>query len=268
VPTHHLLFGFSIWGLEGLYADKAEGISAVADAAYHTLESGAHGITDEILARVKGTSLRWVLQCYPMTVADADVAFRRAREMDALLVNAHAGTAGMSVDASVDFAERLYDLADKAGVRLLLETHRGRMTQDLFRMAEVCERVKRLQLTLDVSHFVVAEERPGPVGDLRERLEPLLDRVGMIHGRISNGEQIQVDVGDGSGELAQSYAALWAEAMKRWRLRNPVGSAFVFTPELGPPTYAIQDAAGREFSDRWQQSLVLRELAAKTWSKA
>jgi hypothetical protein len=156
----------------------------------------------------------------------------------------------------------------KRNLPVYFETHRGRFTQDLYRTAQLCTRLPDLLLTLDVSHYIVNEEKIGPTEELKPLLDVLLDRVGMIHGRVSNGQQIQVDIGDGSEELAQRYKRFWAEAMRRWRIRNPVGAALVFEPELGPPDYAIRDLSGKEFSNRWEQSLVLKRLGEEAWKEA
>ena len=53
--------------------------------------------------------------------------------------------------------------------------------------------------------------------------------------------------------------------MRRWRLRAPAGSSLVFTPELGPPDYAIRGNDGNELTNRWEQSLVIRGMAAEAW---
>ena len=47
------------------------------------------------------------------------------------------------------------------------------------------------------------------------------------------------------------------------------GDVFPFTPELGPPSYAItHPVTGEEISDRWSQSLVMADLARQAWARA
>lgn len=58
---------------------------------------------------------------------------------------------------------------------------------------------------------------------------------------------------------------LWRECFRAWRKRAKAGDVMPFTSELGPPRYAITTPDGREISDRWQQSLVLREIAQDAW---
>jgi hypothetical protein len=42
---------------------------------------------------------------------------------------------------------------------------------------------------------------------------PILDRTWVIQCRISDGDSVQVDVGDGTSEFAQQWIELWAEIM-------------------------------------------------------
>jgi hypothetical protein len=77
-----------------------------------------------------------------------------------------------------------------------------------------------------------------------------------------------VDVGDGSGDTAQFFVSLWTAAMKHWLQGAGPGDIFPFASELGPPRYAITLPDGREFSDRWEQSLVMKRLAEQAWEQA
>ena len=99
-------------------------------------------------------------------------------------------------------------------------------------------------------------------------MDPVLQRVSHLHGRISNGEQAQVDVGDGSGDTAQFFVRLWTRAMSYWRKDAGPGDVFPFTSELGPPRYAMTTLDGKEFSDRWEQSLVMKKLAEQAWAQS
>ncbi|MBW3623532.1 MAG: sugar phosphate isomerase/epimerase, partial [Armatimonadetes bacterium] len=160
--------------------------------------------------------------------------------------------------------------AAEQGVPYFIESHRNTATETLPQTYELIRRVPDLTFTADLSHYFVVGEFYGWENErLPERLGPILERTVSIHGRISNGEQVQVDVGDGTGRLPQAYVEIWSLAMKAFLADARPGDVFPFTPELGPPAYAIvhPDGSG-EISDRWQQSLVMAQLARQAWEKA
>jgi len=266
MPVHHLLKGATLWGLDGLYDSMAEGIEALRKTGVTSIEASDFVITDEIAVRVREAGMRWVVQCYPMKPDDLDAALELALKVDAIMLNAHAGTPHGSAGDTEELVSALIEKAAAADVKLVFETHRGRITQDLYRTSHLVRQVPGMRLNLDVSHYVVCEEKPGPIEALAPLFWPLLDRVDMIHGRIGNGQQIQVDFGDGAGELPQLYRRFWAETMRQWRLRSPVGATLIFTPELGPPPYAIVDTRGAEFSNRWEQAEIMWKLAQQAWA--
>jgi len=67
---------------------------------------------------------------------------------------------------------------------------------------------------------------------------------------------------------ARVFAGLWKRVMVRWLREAQPGDIFPFRVELGPPGYAILDLQGREVSDRWEQTLRMRDLAERTWNEA
>jgi sugar phosphate isomerase/epimerase len=265
MPTHHLLNGFSLWGLEGLYDPPISGVADVKADGYAAMEVSYFHIRAETVGAVKKNGLALIVQRACESVEDLVGALVSAKRHGALLVNVHAGNPHLSHEECVALVNGMIDAAEEHGMRLLFETHRGRITQDLYRTLRLVEAVPRMRLTMDVSHYILCEEQPGPTEQLMPYLRPLFDRVEMMHGRVCSGEQIQVDIGDGSGELAQLYKSFWTEVMRAWRKRSAPGSVFVFTPELGPPAYAITDSAGKEISTRWEQSKVIRQLGEEAW---
>ena len=52
-----------------------------------------------------------------------------------------------------------------------------------------------------------------------------------------------------------------------WRNRNDDDATLVFLCELGPPPYAITDGNQEELSDRWQESLQIRDWVRQIWAE-
>jgi len=180
-----------------------------------------------------------------------------------------AGDAFMSDEAAAALVKDSIQASADLGVPLLFETHRRSLTESCYRVLKLIDRVPEMRFCADLSHFVVSGSFGGAsLQEWMQRWDPILDRSDSLQCRISNGEQVQVDVGDGSSKLAQKWVELWAEILRRWRKRAQPGDFFPVTSELGPPNYSIVDRNGVEISDRWQQSLVMKRLTEQAWAMA
>lgn len=193
----------------------------------------------------------------------------RAQALGVSFLNAQVHDAFASDAGATARLEALYAECDAIGMPLFIETHRGTVTQDLRRTIEYGRRVPRMRYTLDASHYVVAGEvtEPGLAPRFVEALSEIIRRSSSVHARVSNGEQVQVDVGDGTGTLVTPYRAWWTSAYRHWLAEAAPGEFFPFICELGPAPYAITVPngvslpAGAELSDRFAQALVFKRIA-------
>src|SRR6185312_6888674 len=93
------------------------------------------------------------------------------------------------------------DLANERGIPFFVEIHRNNFTENLPQIKELIALVPDMRFTADLCHLVVCGEFYGWKEERAvDRLLRVLERTSHIHGRISNGEAVQVDVGDGSGD--------------------------------------------------------------------
>jgi sugar phosphate isomerase/epimerase len=209
-----------------------------------------------------------------MIVPAADVdellpAIERAHRVRAEYLCAHVTGSLKASPRIADILEEMYEVTNDAGLPLLIETHRGTVTQDLRRTVKVINRFKKIRFMGDFSHYAVAGELKTPWSeDVWDHFSQIARRCSAWHGRISFGLQVQNDIGDGSGELPQQFKKLWTIGMAAWLAKAQPGDILPFTCELGPAAYAITDLQGREVSDRWQQSLVIKRLAEEAWADA
>jgi hypothetical protein len=193
----------------------------------------------------------------------------RAQALGVSFLNAQVHDAFVSDVRAIAMLETLYEECDAIGIPLFIETHRGTVTQDLRRTIAYGRRVPRMRYTLDASHYVVAGEvtQPGLAPRFVEALSEIIQRSSSIHARVSNGEQVQVDIGDGSGALVAHYLAWWKSAYQHWLAEATPGAFFPFVCELGPAPYAITVPngaylpVGAELSDRFAQALVFKSIA-------
>lgn len=265
----------SFWGLTGLPMNGEEW--SVEEKFRRVKEAGFEGVecwlTPEREAPIREAltqaGLRLALGHHPFTLDDAKRCVDQAKRLDADYVFAQPADAFTSPEDAVRLMTDARAYAAEQGVPYFIETHRNTVTETLPQTYELIRRMPEITFTADLSHYFVVGEFYGWEGErLPERLGPILDRTVAIHGRISNGEQVQVDVGDGSGRLPQVVMEIWSLAMQAWLQDAQPGDVFPFTPELGPPAYAITHPDGTEFSDRWTQSLVMADLARQAWDRA
>jgi sugar phosphate isomerase/epimerase len=274
------VFMHSLWGLIGLPRggpfDAAQGKSewSVPEKARRVKEAGFEGIEcpvdlfrqGPVREALDAHGLRLALANRFMGPEDFKAIAALAREARADYVFGRCGHAFLDdAEAAALVREGLAIMA-AAGVPFFVETHRRTLTENPWRTLRLVERVPEVRFTVDLSHWIVAgtlsAETPEAVIG---RLGPVLERTGTIQARVSNGEQVQIDAGDGSPAPARFMVALWTEAMRRWRRQAGPGGVLPFASELGPPPYSITDASGRELSDRWEQSLVMKRLGEEAW---
>lgn len=265
----------SLWSLQSLPMNAPEW--TLEEKFRRVKEAGFEGVecwlSDEEEREHKEAldrhGLRLTLGHHPNTLEDVRKTVDQALRLNADFVFAQPLNPYVPIPEAAAFCREARKIVNDAGLVFFVETHRNNIPETLNQALELIRHYPEVRFTGDFSHFVVVGEFYGwkEEGAI-ERLMPVLERTSHLHGRISNGEAVQVDVGDGSGETAQFFVRIWAAVMKAWLRDARHGDAFPFASELGPPRYAITLPDGREFSDRWEQSLVMKRLAEQAWAAA
>ncbi|MHB1022243.1 MAG: sugar phosphate isomerase/epimerase family protein [Acidobacteriaceae bacterium] len=204
---------------------------------------------------------------------DAARVAAQAREASLECLTLHVGWGMESEDEAARLIESILDAAAKYALPLYVETHRATLFQDMWRTVQLLQRFPQLEFNGDFSHWYTGSEMV--YGGFERKLEflaPVLERVRFLHGRIGNPGCIQVDIGDGSAQAhpyVEHFRQLWTAAFAGY-LRSAARQEFLcFTCELlAPSIYYARTFAGREESDRWQQSLVLAQLARECFAAA
>lgn len=266
----------SLWSLRSLPMNAEvewtldEKFSRVKQAGFEAVECW---LTDEneveVTECLKRHGLRLVLGHRPFLVEHTRATVERGVRLGADFVFAQPADAFTSLEDVVYLVQEGRKIANGSGLPYFVEVHRNNFTETLPQTIQLIHEVPDIRFTADLSHFVVVGEFYGWEEErAAERLAPVLERASHMHGRVSNGEAVQVDVGDGSGQTPRFFVDLWSIAMRHWLRGAGPGDVFPFASELGPPRYAITLPDGREFSDRWEQSLVMKRLAERAWEKA
>jgi len=201
-----------------------------------------------------------------------------ARDAGADCITLHVGW-GLESDAEIDaLLDAVHAAAAKYDLPAYIETHRATIAQDLWRIGQFVARRREVRFNGDFSHLYCGGEVVYPgFAQVLPHFVPVLERVCFLHGRISNGESIQVDVGEEREHPqhahVQNFQRLWESSMRHWLARSRPGDILPFAPELGPPssgysiTYRDDDGTVVEISDRWAQTLLLKRLAEECWCR-
>ncbi|WP_255286556.1 sugar phosphate isomerase/epimerase [Bacillus sp. AFS076308] len=230
-------------------------------------------------------NLSYSVNAYPKTAEELEVFLCKAKSFGRVdFVNVQVIRPFLIGEQAVQLLADMAELSQTAGIPAYIETHRGTITQDLLRTVEYAKRLPGLELTIDFSHYVVAGEMHTVSDEAEELLRTLLPRTKSIHARVSNGEQVQIDIpmfgsvdGEGAADLEFEHPMLkhfqrwWLGGMRSWRQTAQQDEVLPFVCELGPPPYAItvrgQDDVQYEVSDRWTQALLFARIARSLWEQ-
>lgn len=277
-----LWIAINAWGLERLPSGgpewsldeklmrlaKAGGFDAVD--RYTAADPKSASAVEELDGLAKKYGFRVGMATSIDRLEQIDIAISLAKKAGTPYVDVMTGPYSMPEDDAVRLIRAISERFKSEKIAMALQTHRGLVTQDLLRTVEYTKVVLDLRFDLDLSHYFVA----GEIGEdltaaALPAFEAILARAVMLDGRVSNGEQVQIDIGPtGDNPHARRFAALWKKVMVSWLRRAKPGDILPFRIELGPPNYAILDPQGREISDRWAQTLVIRTLAERLFNEA
>jgi hypothetical protein len=266
----------SMWGMTGLPSggrewsdeEKLDRIKAAGFDAFDVVAPADDAGERRWISLAEKYGLRIGLETFPNAPGEIDGPLAVAKRMRALYLDTHVGSAFVPEARATEMLRDMSERAKRAGVPMMIQTHRGRVTQDLLRTVGYAESVADLRFCLDLSHYVVAGELGGQLSpEADAAIDVLLRRAPMLDGRVSNGEQVQISVRTNSDETKR-FLALWKRAMVYWLKSARRGELFVFRVELGPPGYSIVGSGNRELSDRWEEAKLLRTFVEGIWNEA
>lgn len=218
---------------------------------------------------LRGQGLSWQAQCYPKKIDDLAPVLKLVAELGADHVNLQPDVRPHLLEECIPYIEAWRRMAEKAGVHVHIETHRDRMTTDLFFTLRLLDCFPDLKLTADLSHYLVGREFPWPVSSENHALiHRILDNAWALHGRVASREQIQIPLGfPQSRGWSKLFMHWWEYGIRSWRRRAGSNDTFTFLCELGPPPYAITGSDGYELSDRWDEAQVMMRDIRALWKR-
>ena len=212
--------------------------------------------------------LRCMVNAFPNSEDDMQPLLEFAKDFDACMVNVISGVMPIRPEDAVPVVRRWMQEAEDIDMPLLFETHRDGLLNDMYFTLQLMDLVPEMRLCADLSHFVVDRELRAPVPERDQMyISSILERSDCFQGRVASREQVQVAINfPQHQEWVEIFKGWWKEGMRAWRRRNAADATLVFLCELGPPPYAITDGDQRELSDRWEESLQIRDWVHEIWT--
>ena len=270
----------SMWAMERLPWREEEWsfeekVDRLADAGYDgaAVEFDDPGQARDITGLLREREMSWSVECYPTTVEELREPIELANELGierATHINLQPNVRPSTVLESIPLILGWIEIAADAGLEVLFETHRDRMTTDLLYTLQLIDAVPPMRLTADLSHYLVGREFRWPVSEANtDLIHRIVERADAFHGRVASREQVQIQISfPHHRPWLDLFLEWWGEGFRRWRGRAADGDRLVFTTELGPPEwYAISGPDGDEMSDRWAEALQLRDAVQELWAQ-
>ena len=212
-------------------------------------------------------NLGCMVNAFPYSKEDLGPLLKLAKEFDACFVNIIGGVMPIDYKDAIPLVYDWMEQADKAGVKILFETHRDSLLNYLYYSLQLIEEVPEMRLTADLSHFVVDREMWTPISETDQQyISTILDRSDCFQGRVASREQIQIQLSFPQHQVwVEIFKKSWSEGIKKWQERNSDNENLYFLCELGPPGYAITDADQLELSDRWEEALIIKTWVERIW---
>jgi len=270
-----LLIFQSLWAMERRHTDGyerslSENIAMIWEAGFDGISAHYTNRADVVTLNdaIRGTGLKIEAVCFPRTVEDLRLPLELASEFPVNHINLQPDIRLRRVEDCLRILDGWMRLSEEARIPVFIETHRDRMTTDLFFTLDLLDRRPDLPLLADLSHFMVAREFAFPVdAENHAMIHRILRNAHAFHGRVASREQVQIEISfPHHRPWVELFLQWWDHGMRDWRGRAASDAELVFTCELGPKPYAISGRDGNESTDRWAEALLLRQMLLDLWA--
>ena len=266
----------SLWAMErrrpdGLEWSLEEKLTMIQQAGF---DGAGVRFADREYARqvtqfLKAHGMSWQAQAYPQTLDDLKPILDHVLEFGADHLNVQPDVRPYTVQECIPLLEGWREMARKAGIPMHIETHRNRMTTDLFFTLHILDALPELRLTGDLSHYVVGREFWFPISaEDHALMNRIIDNCWGFHGRVASREQIQLQISFPHHQhWVDVFMGWWERGFRQWIGKAGENETLTFLCELGPPEYAMTGADGYELSDRWQEALMMKDMVRNLWNR-
>jgi len=266
----------SLWAMErrhtdGLERSLEENVAMIAEAGFAGVSADWRNrdFVKRLAGLLKAANMRAEGQCFPKTVDDLKPVLDIATEFGVHHLDIQPDVRPRRLQDCVSLLEGWRRLAEDVDFPVFIETHRDRMTTDLYFTLDLLDCFPDLKLLADLSHFLVGREFAWPVSDENHAMiHRILDNSWAFHGRVASREQVQIEISFPHHQMwVDLFLEWWEYGFRSWRKRAGPNDDLAFTCELGPKPYAITGPDGNDTTDRWREALLMKEKVEQVWAK-
>jgi sugar phosphate isomerase/epimerase len=257
------------WGSENINRDLF--CRKVKDAGYDGIEYGiARDVTkaelDEVWNLVSKHNLKIIPQHYDTYesnfVRHYDLFtewIEKIRPYPSKKINSQTGKDFFSFDQN----KKLLDAAANSGLNIVHETHRNKFSFAAHITKNYLEKIPKLRITLDASHWVCVAE--SYLDDQANAMQLAISRADHIHARVGYPEGPQVpDPRIKEWEEALNKHLTWWDKVVEIKRKENID--LTITPEFGPFPYMVHvPSTGNPVSDQWEVNVWMMELLKKRY---
>ncbi|WP_421723842.1 sugar phosphate isomerase/epimerase family protein [Bauldia sp.] len=264
----------SLWAMErrqtdGVERSLEENIAMIVDAGFDGISGDWRDreTVRRLSALLKANGLTAEGQCFPQTVDDLKPALENATEFGLHHLDIQPDVRPRRLQECIPLLEGWRRLSEEVDFPVYIETHRDRMTTDLYFTLDLLDCFPDLKLLADVSHFLVGREFAWPISEENHGyIHRVLDNSWAFHGRVASREQVQIEISFPHHKMwLDLFLDWWEYGFRSWRRRAGSDDTLAFTCELGPQPYAITGSDGNDSTDRWTEALLMKDLVKERW---
>ncbi|MCP9761763.1 sugar phosphate isomerase/epimerase family protein [Lacihabitans soyangensis] len=260
------------WGFEG----SVDALCAkVKKAGYDGLElwwPTKEADQKELFAALEKYQLKIAFLCggsgsdFEKHFAQYKKAVNEALATKPLYINSHSGKDYFSFEQNAKIVEFTIDRMEATGIKVLHETHRGRMCYSAPITRSFLEKYTKMKLTLDISHWTNVHE--SMLGDQKENVELALKHAYNIHARIGHEEGPQVN-----DPRAPEWRYALDQHLEWWdkviAFREAEGAKRItFLTEFGPPNYLqTLPFTNQPVANQWDINVHMLNLIKNRYTK-
>ena len=266
----------SLWAMERRHTDGMErsietNVGMIVDARFDgvSMSFSDANAARRVAALLKPHHMLMEAQCFPRTVDELKPALELCAEIGVHHLDIQADVRPRRIAHCIPLLEGWRRLAEEVDFPVYFETHRDRMTTDLYFTLDLLECFPDLKLLGDLSHFVVGREFATPISaEDCAYMHQIIDNCWAFHGRVASREQVQIEISFPHHKpWLDTFLGWWAYGFRSWRRRAKANDSLAFVCELGPKPYAITGPDGNDASDRWQEALMLKDQVEALWKE-